>query len=215
MTHDFLGIGWNYPVTAREGEGPLSAELAHNEDSVQQSIWIILSTARGERVMRPDFGCGIHNLVFALDNASTAGLVRHEVEQSLLFWEPRINVLSVSVNSERTRESDLNAAQREYKRFRETEARRRLRSMPYAAREALRQSLQSAEPVAGPEVTGLLLDRIAETEFPVFDIWLKEVRQRIAGPTLLISIEYRVKATNSRFNVVYPFYLERSASRNA
>jgi phage baseplate assembly protein W len=90
MAHDFLGIGWSFPVEAEvpEGAGGLDAEFAHYEESVRQAIWIILSTARGARIMRPTFGCGIHSLVFALENPSTTGLVEHEVEQALLRWEP-------------------------------------------------------------------------------------------------------------------------------
>src|SRR5438270_8496864 len=104
MPHDYLGVGWSFPVAPRTADAagaPLSVEAAHYEESVRQSIWIVLSTARGERVMRPDFGCGIHNLMFALDNASTIGLVQHEIEEALLFWEPRINVIAVNVATER------------------------------------------------------------------------------------------------------------------
>jgi len=134
MDNDFLGVGWWYEVSAKDPSADqVSPRMAYYDESIRQSIWIILSTARGERVMRPDFGCGIHNLIFALQNATTAGLVRHEVEQALLFWEPRIEVLRVS-----------------------------------------------ADPDPGA-----------------------------SDPALLISVEYRVKSTNSRSNVVYPFYLER------
>ncbi len=58
---------------------------------------MILSTARGERVMRPDFGCGIHDLVFGLGDAMTASLVADEVRGALLRWEPRIDVTDVQV----------------------------------------------------------------------------------------------------------------------
>ena len=90
MAHDFLGIGWSFPVEAQipDPKGGMDAEMAHYEESVRQAIWIILSTARGARIMRPTFGCGIHSLVFALENPSTTGLVEHEVEQALLRWEP-------------------------------------------------------------------------------------------------------------------------------
>src|ERR1700722_7866402 len=103
MPNDFLGIGWDFDALRERLRGAgnqCAAQMAYYEESIRQSIWIILSTARGERVMRPDFGCGIHGLVFALNNASTAGLAQHEVEQALLFWEPRIEVLDVIVNRE-------------------------------------------------------------------------------------------------------------------
>ncbi len=125
MAASFLGIGWSFPVEFAGGR----ARLAEHEESVHQSIWIILGTAPGERVMRPDFGCGIHNVVFTLSNATTAGLIGFEVRQALLRWEPRIEVLDVRVIPE--------------------------------------------------------------------------------GERLLVDVDYHVRATNSRFNLVYPFHLER------
>jgi hypothetical protein len=67
----FLGVGWSYPVRV-DGSGGVSLETQH-EEKIRQAIWIILATARGERVMRPDFGCGIHDLVFAVNSAGTGG----------------------------------------------------------------------------------------------------------------------------------------------
>jgi phage baseplate assembly protein W len=92
MNADFLGKGWSYPVWRDQNTG--IAEKA-GEDSVEDSIWIILATAPGERVMRPDFGCGIHQYVFALDNATTIGQVTKAVREALIRWEPRIDVLDV------------------------------------------------------------------------------------------------------------------------
>lgn len=128
MSSEFLGAGWSFPIALDEGG---QVRPAHYEESVRQSIWMILGTARGERMMRPDFGCGIHNLVFGASGAATAGLVTSQVRQALVEWEPRIEVLNVTT---------------------------------------------AADP---------------------------------AQPTrLLIEIDYQVRNTNSRFNLVYPFYLE-------
>ncbi|NOS89427.1 MAG: GPW/gp25 family protein [Methylococcaceae bacterium] len=93
MTKKFLGRGWKFPVEINK-ETRCFAE-AEYEASIQQAIEIILSTAKGERVMRPDFGCGIHELVFAVNNASTIGLAKFEVEEALRHWEPRIEVLEI------------------------------------------------------------------------------------------------------------------------
>ena len=128
MSSEFLGVGWQFPVQA-DASGQIV--MARYEESVRQAIWTILGTARGERVMRPDFGCGIHDLVFAVNSAGTAGRVISEVRQALVLWEPRIDVLDVAV-------------------------------LPDGAQSNL----------------------------------------------LLIKIDYQVRATNSRFNLVYPFYLE-------
>jgi len=71
--------------------------MATGESDIEQSIRIILETAPGERVMRPEFGCGLHNLVFAPNSPTTAGLVDYHVREALGRWEPRIEVERVDV----------------------------------------------------------------------------------------------------------------------
>jgi uncharacterized protein len=94
LDSEFLGRGWTFPLASTAaGHVAMSTE----DDSIREAIWIILATSRGERVMRPDFGCGIHDLVFALNDADTMGRVTKEVRDSLIRWEPRITVLDVSV----------------------------------------------------------------------------------------------------------------------
>jgi len=132
MGEAFLGKGWAFPVSLAADSEILPAS---EEEKIAQSIRIILGTAPGERLMRPDFGCGIHNYVFAPNNVRTTGLIRFSVEDSLNRWEPRIDLESVDV------QADPNDA-----------------------------------------------------------------------ATILISITYRVKSTDSRYNMVYPFYLERGGS---
>lgn len=128
MTNDFLGIGWNFPITLDDGG---QVKLAREEEIIRQSIWMILDTSPGERVMRPDFGCGLHDLIFDVNNASTANAINVAVREALGTWEPRIDVLDVFVEPDE----------------------------------------------ANPSL-------------------------------LLIEINYQVRATNSRYNMVYPFYLE-------
>jgi len=125
---DFLGVGWSAPATLT-AEGQI--QLAQDDDAVSQSIWMILSTSPGERLMRPDFGCGIHDLVFAPNSARTIGRIVGEVQRALTDWEPRIDLLDIDVRSE-------------------------------------------------PDQPNCLL----------------------------IQINYRVRTTNNRFNLVYPFYLQ-------
>ena len=132
MSQDFLGVGWQYPVQL-EASGEIA--LSRFEEDVRQAIMIILETAPGERVMRPEFGCGIHQYVFAPNNTRTASLVRFQVEEALNRWEPRIVLESVTV-----------------------------------------------------------------------------ARDPAAPATLLIDIDYKVRATDSRFNLVYPFYLTRGTT---
>ena len=92
-TNDFIGTGWAFPV--RVGAGAI--EVVSGDKDVGQSIQLILATAKGERVMRPDFGCGIHNLVFAAVNTQLIARVRREVEDALRTYEARIEVLRVAV----------------------------------------------------------------------------------------------------------------------
>ncbi len=125
---DFLGKGWKYPVSIKNKKIQYSA----GEDCIRESIMIILGTAKGERVMRPDFGCGIQELVFAPNSTSTATLISIHVKEALLKWEPRVEVLDVSASPDSEEENMLN-----------------------------------------------------------------------------IAIEYKVKTTNTRNNLVYPFYLAR------
>ena len=93
---DYLGVGWKFPprINARGG-----FSLSYYEEDVQEAIWIILSTARGERQMLPNFGCGIQDYVFSLDNALTRGQIAHEVRVALTRWEPRIDLLDVTIDS--------------------------------------------------------------------------------------------------------------------
>lgn len=104
MSKPFLGVGWSFPlevVGAGESDNAKAGELrvAQYEESVRQSIWLILGTSKGERVMRPDFGCGIYDLVFETNSASSAGRIEEEVRNALLFFEPRIDVLEVHVEN--------------------------------------------------------------------------------------------------------------------
>jgi phage baseplate assembly protein W len=89
---DILGTGWAFPVSV-DGRGGIA--LSRHETDIEESIRIILSTAKGERRMRPTFGCDIYNLVFAPNNATTWGLAAHYVEDALGMWEPRIEVTGV------------------------------------------------------------------------------------------------------------------------
>jgi uncharacterized protein len=88
----FLGTGWAFPVRV-DRHGGLS--WARGEADIEQAIWILLGTAPGERAMRPDFGCGLHELVFAPNTPATRGAVAGEVRRALSRFEPRIDVLEV------------------------------------------------------------------------------------------------------------------------
>ena len=97
MTDDFIGAGWAFPLRT---DATGSVALVRREREIEQSIHLILGTAYGERPMRPEFGCGIHDHVFGTPDATTAGLLADEVERSLARWEPRIEVGDVVVSSD-------------------------------------------------------------------------------------------------------------------
>ncbi|GAA1061423.1 GPW/gp25 family protein [Agromyces bracchium] len=94
--HDarILGRGWASPAAVETaGEAALSA----GPDKVAQSIRLILGCRRNERVLRPDFGAGLEDFLFEPISSTTAALIRHRVETSLVLWEPRIDVQEVRV----------------------------------------------------------------------------------------------------------------------
>lgn len=97
MPKTFLGVGTAFPLRVDSQTGGL-AHAAY-EESVRQAILIILGTAKGERLMRPDFGCEIHDLVFENASAATVGRVQEAVRNALLFHEPRIDVTRVDVQT--------------------------------------------------------------------------------------------------------------------
>lgn len=93
---DFRGTGWAFPVET-DGDGRM--ETASGREDVEQAIRIILGTAKGERVMRPDFGCGIHEYAFAAIDTTTRRLIETSVREALEEWERRIEVLDVSTDT--------------------------------------------------------------------------------------------------------------------
>jgi phage baseplate assembly protein W len=128
MSRDFLGTGWSLPVET-DTQGNVS--LVSGEENIERSVRLILGTAKGERVMRPEFGCDIHDQVYASLSQGTLNRIEESVRRALVRWEPRIDVERVE-----------------------------------------------AEP---------------DTESP---------------GKLLIEISYYIQSTNSRNNMVYPFYLQ-------
>lgn len=92
---DFIGRGVSFPVRT-DATGSLA--LVDGDREIVESIRLILATAPGERPMRPEFGCAIHDLVFAPADSTTAGQIAYEVRQSLERWEPRIDLTDVVVD---------------------------------------------------------------------------------------------------------------------
>ncbi|MFN0195038.1 MAG: GPW/gp25 family protein [Aestuariivirga sp.] len=129
----FLGTGWSFPPSFTLG-GRDVAIVSEVED-IEQSLAILLSTRRGERVMQDDFGCALSDFLFGEISRGLIGRVRDLIADAILHHEPRITLNEIDV-SESGAESGL----------------------------------------------------------------------------LLIAIDYTVRATNSRYNMVYPFYLNEATS---
>src|SRR6266566_1969890 len=128
MAEEFLGRGLHWPIGA-DASGALAVSEA--EDKIRESVLLILSTVAGERQMRPDFGSRIQDQVFAPVRAATMSKLAFNLQESLINWEPRIDVMNVGVQPD-------------------------------------------------PAEDGVLL----------------------------VSIDYKIRATNTAFNLVYPFFVK-------
>jgi phage baseplate assembly protein W len=95
ISRGFLGNGWNYPLGQRAGH----TALAQHEESIRQAIRIILLTNPGERVMRPDFGAGLNDFLFEPVTPGTMKALETRVNEALIDFEPRIDVISVAVTA--------------------------------------------------------------------------------------------------------------------
>jgi Bacteriophage baseplate protein W len=91
---DFLGVGWKFPLQVTPG-GQIAQ--ARYEQRIEESIYLILSTAKGERVMLPEFGCGLRRFLMQPNNGATRAQIEREVTLALRRWEPRIAVTQVDV----------------------------------------------------------------------------------------------------------------------
>src|SRR5436190_18047553 len=103
--HALLGSGWAHPVSGNARGDDIA--LASDEQDIQQSIRIILSTSKNERVMRNDWGGNLNALLFEPMSTTTLMLAKHYVEQALTQWEPRINLQNVTVEPDTSQPGKL------------------------------------------------------------------------------------------------------------
>lgn len=94
----FLGSGFRFPIQVDENTGRMM--MSSYEENIKESIRIILSTRRGERIRNPEFGCGIHDYTFGSLDYTTLSAIRREVEQALVRWEPRIEEVEVALETQ-------------------------------------------------------------------------------------------------------------------
>jgi len=96
MDRAFLGVGWKFPPQVTPSGAIATSSL---EQKIEESVFLILSTAQRERPMLPAYGCGIHDLVFAPDSPGTIAEVSATVRDALIAYEPRIDVLAIDVSA--------------------------------------------------------------------------------------------------------------------
>lgn len=95
MDASFLGRGWKFPVSVDATTGRFL--LSEGEEDIAEAIRIILMTSRGERVMRPDFGCGLKDYVFAAMDETSLRLMETDIKEAITMWEPRVTQVEVKV----------------------------------------------------------------------------------------------------------------------
>lgn len=93
MNRNILGKGWRFPVGI-DVHGNIAT--SSYEKSIEDSIRIILNTTPGERVMHPDFGCKINEIIFFPNSSKTVSLAIHYIEEAIVKWEPRVILKSVT-----------------------------------------------------------------------------------------------------------------------
>ena len=95
--NSFLGTGWAFPP-AFDPEAA-TVEMVSDYKDIEQSLNILLSTSLGERVMQPDYGCNLTDYIFESLNSTLIGIIKHNVENAILYYEPRIVAENVDVTA--------------------------------------------------------------------------------------------------------------------
>lgn len=89
----FLGVGWGFPVGVDPATGRIRG--VSSEEDIRQAVELILLTGKGERMMRPDFGCDLRQYLFGTMDYTTRTQIGREVQEALVLWEPRITDVEV------------------------------------------------------------------------------------------------------------------------
>ena len=106
MGGKFLGSGWKFPIEIDSSTGRFKS--SSYEEDVQEAIYIILSTSKGERIMREDFGSKLSKYVFETLDKTTIAMMKYDIKEALVNWEPRITDISVEVSRDDKESSKIN-----------------------------------------------------------------------------------------------------------
>jgi uncharacterized protein len=104
-SNDFLGKGWGFPPTFNTATHTVNME--EKEVDIEQSLHILLTTAVGERVMQPKYGCNMDALVFEPLNTSAKTIMIDKIKTAILFFEPRIDAKKISLNTQNALEGEV------------------------------------------------------------------------------------------------------------
>lgn len=96
--NDFLGTGWAFPPSFTKANQ--SPRLSQDEQDIQQSLMILLSTIPGERIMHPEYGCYLHRMVFEQLSPTTFTEIKTCIREAILFFESRIDLLKIDIQAE-------------------------------------------------------------------------------------------------------------------
>jgi phage baseplate assembly protein W len=96
MKADFLGTGWSFPPTFDNTTNKVA--MTSDEADIQLSLQILLSTRRGERVMVPDYGCNLDEMVFEPMNTTFKSYISEMIRTAILYYEPRIDLNSLLID---------------------------------------------------------------------------------------------------------------------
>ena len=102
----FLGSGWSFPPRFMESTDGL--ELSNDDIDIAESIFILLSTLPGERVMNPTYGCDLHSMVFSSISTSSKVRIQDLISTAILYHEPRVNLIAVNIDDSEQMEGKLN-----------------------------------------------------------------------------------------------------------
>ena len=102
---DFLGKGWSFPPSFNNITG--SIEMTEKNEDIQRSLQVLLTTAVGERVMEPKYGCNMDEMVFESLDTTTKTIIKDKIRTAILFFEPRIDVVGITMNSMNELEGEI------------------------------------------------------------------------------------------------------------
>ncbi len=105
--NSFLGVGWGFPVSFYKKGTECGVRMVQDVEDVKESLTILFSTRPGERVMRPDYGAAMEDLVFEPVNEGLKNYIIDLIKKSIMYYEPRIELEEVAIDDSATNEGRI------------------------------------------------------------------------------------------------------------